>query len=102
MMLLTIFFVSCQSAERGTLCKAVRDYTPEVTEACTFSPKHNTCYCSEFDFDSWKIKGEIRREPLDHCEGYFGFNMKENTKEIRPKMEALKRLKEDSCRKVKE
>lgn len=97
MILLMMSFASCRSFERQLICNKIDEYKISVSESCVFSPKHNTCYCSEFDFDTWRVKGELRREPLDYCEGFQGFRTKEGLSNIQPNMTALKRLKEDSC-----
>ena len=95
------FASSCRSPERALICKAIEDYQVRPTESCIVSVKHNTCYCADFDVNLWENTSDLRREPLDYCEGFQGVRIEFGQLNIKPNFKALQRLKEESCQKQK-
>ena len=97
-LLMTYFASSCRSVERALICNEVDKYQVKPTETCIISVSRDTCYCADFDVNSWSTTSDLRRNPLEYCEGIQGIKSEFAIGEIRPKFIALQRLRESSCK----
>jgi hypothetical protein len=50
-----------------------------------------------FDLNTWTTLGEATNHPLDYCDGISGYRITDEAEEIRPKVKAMSRLKENLC-----
>ena len=95
--LLTTFLVSCRSIERRMICSELDNYQIKPIEMCDINIKFYRCRCRQFDFNSWEALSEPINHPLEYCDKLVGFNINDIAVEIKPKIKAMYRLKENLC-----
>lgn len=95
--LLMISLVSCRSIERRVVCNELRKHEISPVEMCDINIKFDRCRCRSFDLNSWNELSEPVNYPLSHCDKMTGFNTDVAAVEIKPKIKALYRIKENLC-----
>lgn len=96
-LLLTTFLGSCRSVQTSVICSEIRNQEINPVELCDISFQFLRCRCRQFDMNSWASTSEAVDYPLEHCDGMAGFKLDDMALEIRPKVKALYRLKENLC-----
>jgi hypothetical protein len=92
--LLMILTTSCQTR---LVCKELKKNEIKPLEKCSISFKLQRCRCRMFDLNTWTTLGEATNHPLDYCDGISGYRITDEAEEIRPKVKAMSRLKENLC-----
>lgn len=65
---------------------------------CDLSLTFKRCRCRLFNVNSWSAVGVAKDYPLSYCDGIAGFKLDPDIAlEIRPKVKAMYRLKENLC-----
>lgn len=96
--LLMMFLInSCNSVQTRAVCRELRKNEILPVEMCDMSFKFKRCRCRNFDVNAWKELSEPIDHPLEHCDGIAGFRLEEIALEMRPKIKAMYRLKENLC-----
>lgn len=95
--LLMTFLTSCRSIQRTLVCNELQNHKINPVTLCDISIKFDRCRCRTFDVNSWNSLSEAENFPLSHCDGLAGFKVDEIAGEIRPKIKAMYRLKENLC-----
>jgi hypothetical protein len=96
-LLLTTFLTSCRSVQTQMVCTELKKQEINPIEMCDVSIKFNRCRCRLFDLNSWTAKGEAVDHDLQHCDGIAGYRLNDIAVEVRPKIKAMYRLKENLC-----
>jgi hypothetical protein len=92
-----IFLASCQSVERRAVCSELRKQEIKTIEMCDISIKFDRCRCRSFNLNSWTELSEPVNHPLAYCDKMVGFKADAAALEVRPKVKAMYRLKENLC-----
>lgn len=95
--LLTTFLASCRSIERRMICSELATHKIKPVEMCDINIKFDRCRCRQFDINSWEALSEPVNHPLEYCDKLVGFNISDIALEIKPKIKAMNRLKENLC-----
>lgn len=96
--LLMILTTSCQTTvQQRAICRELRTQEIVVGEKCAINIKKNFCRCFLFDINQWKQVGDVTTHDLEYCDGVQGFRASFEAVEVRPKVKALYRLKENLC-----
>lgn len=103
--LLMIFLTSCRSVERRVICAEIRKQEIAPVEMCDIQVDTDVfenlvsarCRCRQFDINSWTALTEPVNHPLWHCNHIAGYRLEAIATEVRPKVKALYRLKENLC-----
>ena len=96
--LLTLLFVSCQSVERKAICKEVTKYQIEMTEGYFYRKGH--CWKAPLNVNAWESQADLVEVDLSECDGIHGVKATFAIAEIKPKFQALQRLRTESCKKL--
>lgn len=96
-LLLTTFLASCRSIERRMICSELRKHEIAPIEMCDINIKFDRCRCRSFDFNSWEALSEPVNHPLEYCDKLTGFKLDVAAVEVKPKIKAMYRLKENLC-----
>lgn len=112
MMFLSLGVSSCGSVTRKIVCNQIHDNEMKPLASGQISLHFKHCLARCIDPNSWEYleltncpnefpeakAGEIvRKYPIENCEGIVGFFIEDIATEIRPKVTALNRIKEDYC-----
>lgn len=95
--LLMILIPSCTSVETRAVCSELKHQEIKPVEKCTISFKFQKCRCQMFNMNNWTSIGAAEDHPLEYCEDISGFRLTDTATEIRPKVKAMARLKDNLC-----
>lgn len=104
-LLLMIFLTSCRSVEQRVVCSELRKQEILPTEMCDIKIELDAfdnlvearCRCRQFDMNSWTALTEPVNQPLSYCNNIAGYRLEAIALDIRPKVKAMYRLKENLC-----
>lgn len=97
-LLLTILTISgCRSVETAVVCSEVKHNEIAPVEKCAIDFKNGWCRCFMFDLNRWLQTSEPKDYDLEYCDGIQGARIETEAIEVRPKVKALWRLKENLC-----
>jgi hypothetical protein len=91
------FFHSCQSVQTGMVCSELKKQQIKPVEMCDISFTFNRCRCRMFDMNKWAALTKPVDHDIGYCDGIAGFRLNDEAIEIRPKIKAMYRLKENLC-----
>jgi hypothetical protein len=97
LLLMILTLSGCNSIERKAICKEIKKNEIIPLEKCMISFKFQKCRCRIFNMNTWETIGEAYDQPLEYCDGISGYKAIDEAVEIRPKVKALSRLKENLC-----
>lgn len=90
--------ISLASCRTSFVCSELKKQEINHVEMCDISLTFERCRCRLFDVNSWNAVSPAQDYPLSYCDGIAGFKLDPDiTLEIRPKVKAMHRLKENLC-----
>lgn len=89
-----IFLASCRTT---LVCNELRRQEIKDIEMCDINIKFDRCRCRMFDFNEWEATSEAVNHPLSYCDKLVGFNIEDIATEVKPKIKAMFRLRENMC-----
>lgn len=96
-LLLTISLASCRALERKMVCAELDKQKIKPVQMCDWNEKFDRCRCRTMDFNSWSALSEAENFPRSYCDKLAGFKLDVVATEIKPKIKAVNRLKENLC-----
>lgn len=100
---------SCGTVARKAMCAQIEGYKIKPIRSCNISFQFNRCRCHCLDFSTWDklplnscpefagLEGTAHNFELEYCGGIEGFFLSDHAVEIRPKVQALDKIKKDNC-----
>jgi hypothetical protein len=79
------------------ICDELKKHEIAPLEKCTIDMKLSVCRCRIFNINNWTTIGTPANHPLEYCDGIQGFRTEVEAVEVRPKVKAMYRLKENLC-----
>lgn len=79
------------------ICAELKKQEIKAIEMCDVSFQFERCRCRLFDLNAWEALSEADNRPIEYCEGIAGFKLEDIAVEVRPKIKAMYRLKENLC-----